>query len=71
MTSFRDIHHSATKEGVRLAVPAAVSDSSHVLLCVGVPTETVGNKHKNFSDGSVRMYCSMFMSWNSSSLTML
>ena len=44
MTSFRDIPHSATKEGVRLAVPAAVSDSSHVLLCVGVPTETVGNK---------------------------
>ena len=44
MTSFRDIPHSATKEGVRLAVPAAVSDSSHVLLCVGVPTVTVGNK---------------------------
>ena len=45
MTSFRDIPHSATKRGVRLAVPAAVSDSSHVLLCVGVPTETVGNKN--------------------------
>ena len=45
MTSFRDIPHSATKEGVRLAVPAAVSDSSHVLLYVGVPTVTVGNKY--------------------------
>ena len=51
MTSFRDIPHSATKESVRLAVPAAVSDSSHVLLCFGVPTETVGNKSMKTREG--------------------